>query len=48
MAFMIQSINVAIEKMQLNFSFTLAMLLLMEEYTRVAYKINGQKVVLAE
>jgi hypothetical protein len=48
MAYMIQSINVVIEKLQLNISFTLAMLLLTEEYIQVAQEIIGQKVALAE
>jgi hypothetical protein len=47
-AYMIQSINVVIEKLQLNISFTLAMLLLTEEYIQVAQEIIGQKVALAE
>jgi hypothetical protein len=48
MACLIQSINVVIEKLQLNISFTLAMLLLTEECIQVAQEIIGQKVALAE
>jgi hypothetical protein len=48
MAFMTQLIKVDIEKLQLNISFTLVTLPLMEEFTQVAQEIIGQKVVLAE
>jgi hypothetical protein len=48
MAYMIQSINVVIEKLQLNISFTSATVLLTEEYIQVAQEIIGQKVALAE